>query len=141
MGIGALISGIFTGAKTTEKAVDIADKVTTGFMTGIDKMFYTKEEKADAIQKHSETMLKYWELVTKENTQQSMARRELARMAFQVYFFLILAMVVMWKIDLEWAKFVFETLGMITWLVGMVAATYFVPHQVSKIWKSPNVGK
>ena len=141
MGIGALISGIFTGAKTAEKAVDIADKVTSGFMAGIDKMFYTKEEKADAIQKHSETMLKYWELVTKENTQQSMARRELARMSFQVYFFLILVMVVLCKIDLEWAKFVFETLGMITWLVGMVAATYFVPHQVSKIWKSPNAAK
>jgi len=141
MGLGTLISSVFTGAKTAEKAVDVADKVTTGFIAGIDKMFYTQEERAEAIQKYDKLMLDYWGLITKENTQQSMARRELARMAFQVYFFLILAMVILWKVDLEWAKFIFKALGMITWLVGMIAATYFVPHQVSKIWKSPNVTK
>ena len=135
------IKSLFRIPETAEKAVDIADKVTTGFIAGIDKMFYTKEEKAEATQKFSETILSFWELTTKENTQQSMARREIARMTFQVYFFLILVMAVLWKIDLEWAKFIFTIIKMITWLVGMVAATYFVPYQVSKIWKSKNIAE
>ncbi len=57
-----------------------------GAVSGIDAIFYTDEEKAVAKQKASDTVLKFWDTIARENTEQSQARRILARMTFQVYF-------------------------------------------------------
>jgi len=56
-------------------------------ISGIDKIAYTDEEKAEVHQKGTETILKFWEVIARENTEQSKARRILARMTFQVFFF------------------------------------------------------
>jgi len=56
-------------------------------ISGIDKIAYTDEEKAEVHQKGTETILKFWEVIARENTEQSKARRILTRMTFQVFFF------------------------------------------------------
>ena len=125
----------FTGIKTALSAPKIVEKGVDGVIAGIDKCFYTDEERAEAKQKAGETLLKFWEMTTKENTEQSIARRVLAKMTFQVYFFFVIMGALVYKFDTAFAKFLFDVAGSMVWLVTMVAAIYFGPHQVSKVWK------
>jgi len=129
------LKAIFTSQKSIDKALDISDKITTGAISGIDKLWYTSEEKAENAQKASETLLKFWEVIENENTEQSIARREIAKMTFKVYFFLLLAGVTVYKFDIEYAKFIFEVAGTLTGLVMGIGAIYFGPQQISKIWQ------
>ncbi len=129
------IKALFSAPKTIDKAVDIGAKVTDGIIAGIDKLWHTEEEKADAQQKGTETLLKFWEVIANENTEQSKARRVLAQMTFKVYFFLLLAGVAVYKFDAEYSRFIFEVAGTLTALVMGVAAIYFGPQQISKVWK------
>ncbi|MHC1625559.1 MAG: hypothetical protein ACXQS2_06120 [Methermicoccaceae archaeon] len=131
----SLLSG---SKKTIEAGADIAKTITGGVVGGIDALFYTDEEKAQAALEGRKVILKYWDTFAKENSEQSKARRELAKMTFQVYFFLLLLCVAVWPLNREYGVFVFNLAVKITWLVGMIAATYFVPHQMSKVWKSKN---
>jgi len=146
MGFWSIFTGAKATAKTVEHAAQIGETLTTGIVSGIDALILTDEEKIQYNQKGTEIRLKFWETFGKENTQQSLARRELAKMSFQIWFFLILAGVVSYIISAllkspagtECATFIFSIIKEITWLIGMIAATYFVPHQVSKIWTSKN---
>ncbi len=134
MGLFTGIKALFSAPKTIDKAVDVGAKVADGIMSGLDKLWFTKEEKADARQKGTETLLKFWEVVANENTEQSKARRELAKMVFKTYLSLILMAVAVYGFDKEYAKFIFEVAGILTVIVGGIAAIYFGPQQISKIW-------
>ena len=124
-----------SGTKAAENASKIASTLTGGLVAGIDALVLTDEEKVQYKADGVKLQLKFWETFGKENTDQSKARRELAKMTFKVYFFLILAGVVVYKFDAEYAQFMFDIVKSITWLVGMIGAAYFVPHQVSKIYQ------
>ena len=125
-----------SGTKAAENATDIAKTLTGGIVNGIDALVLTDEERiqyrADAVK----VQLKFWEAFGKENTDQSKARRELAKATFYVYFFLILSGAVVYKFDQSYAIYLFKIVESLTWLVGMIAAAYFVPHQVSKVYKN-----
>ncbi len=56
-------------------------------------------------------------------------------MTFKVFFFLLLAAATVWPFDKLYAAFLFDMAASIISLVGMVAAAYFVPHQLSKLKK------
>jgi len=133
-----LWSWLTSGAKTAETAADTGKILVEGLVSGLDKVWYTDEEKAEARQKAADTLLKYWEAVAKENTEQSKARRELAKMAFTVYFGLIIIGVVCYFWQPPAAQFIFQVVGKITWLITMIAGIYFGPHQISKIWSKGN---
>ncbi len=45
--------------------------IVDGVVSGIDAIFYTDEEKAVAKQKASDTVLKFWDTIARENTEQS----------------------------------------------------------------------
>ena len=138
MGFWTWLTG---GGKTVETAANIAEKVTGGLIAGIDAVWYTDEEKAAAKQKAAETLLEFWKTTANENTERSKARRELAKMVFRVYFSLILIGVGTYLVRPEFSAFVFDVVGKITWLVGLVGGIYFGPHQISKIWtKNGNKG-
>ena len=127
-------SFLSSGTKVAENASDIAKTLTSGIVSGIDALVFTDQEKAQYSAKAGELYLKFYETFGKENSEQSKARRMLAVMTFKVYFFLILAGVAVYKFDAEYAKFMFEIVKSITWLVGMVAGAYFIPHQISKVY-------
>lgn len=135
MSFFSTISAIFSTPKTIDKAVEIGAKITDGIISGIDKIWYTDEERAENRQKANETLLSFWKIIANENTEQSKARRMLAVMTFKVYFALILIGTTVYKFDAEYAKFIFEVIGSLTGLVLMVAGVYFGPHQIAKIWK------
>ena len=101
MGLFGFISGI----TASEKALGIADKATTGLISGVDKLFYTDEEKADsAIQRAqiakelSATHLKLMEATASENTARSITRRALAIMIMGVFLLLLIASASLWKV-------------------------------------------
>lgn len=130
------IKAVFATPKTIDKAMDVGEKVTTGIISGIDKLIFTDEEKSDVRQKANDTLLSFWTTVASENTEQSKARRFLAIMTFKVYFFLLLAGVAVYKFDPEYSKFIFDVAGTLTGLVMGVAAIFFGPHQLSKVLKT-----
>lgn len=126
---------LFGAPKTIDKALDIGEKITTGVVSGIDKCFYTDEEKAIALQKGSETILEFWKTVAAENTEQSIARRELAKMVFKSYFAMLFMTIAVYGFSKEMAKFIFDVANSYGVLVLGVGGIYFGPHQISKIWK------
>lgn len=129
------LTALFSTPKTIDTAVETGAKIADGVMAGIDKVWFTPEEKADAQQKGTETLLKFWEVIANENTEQSKARRELAKMTFKVYFSLLLMAVTVYGFNEKYAAFIFSVAGTLTVLVMGVAAIYFGPNQISKIWK------
>lgn len=141
MGFWSFLTG---GTKTAQDVAEMGKTITNGIVNGIDALVYTDEEKAQATQKAMETLLEYWKVISKENTEQSKARRELAKLTFRVYFGLIIAGVTAFFLSVltglagmaEAAKFTFGVVEKITWLVGMIAGIYFGPHQLSKVWTS-----
>ena len=137
--IDKLFSTTKSAAKTVETASEISEAIVEGTISGIDKLVFTPEEKADYLATARETLLKFWGTFQNENNIRSIARRELAKMSFQVFFFLILAATFLFPFQPEYAKFVFGIVKELFWLINAICLTYFVPHQVSKIWKSPNV--
>lgn len=135
MGWLTAIKAMLGTPKTINTAVETGAKITDGIIAGLDKIWYTEEEKAEGRQKGSETLLKFWEVIANENTEQSKARRELARMTFKVYFSLLLMSVAVWGFSKEYAAFIFSVASVLTILVGGIGAIYFGPNQISKIWK------
>ena len=131
----AWYSFLTSSTKAIDTTMRTGEKLAEGLMSGLDKVWHTEEEKSDAKQKASETILKFWELVAAENTEQSKARRYLAGMTFKVYFFFLLASLVLYGFDKEYAKFALSLAGVITFLVSAIGIIYFGPHQFSKIVK------
>ena len=128
-------SKLFLTPKTIDTAVETGAKIATGLMEGLDEVWHTPQEKSEARQKANETLLEFWKSIAAENTEQSKGRRKLAMMTFKVYFFFLLASAVMYGFSTEYAKFSLSLAGIITFLVTMIAAIYFGPHQIQKIWK------
>ena len=123
----------FWSNSATDKTLKIGEKITDGITRGVDALIFTDEEKNQLRQHGAEILLDFWKSVSSENTQQSMARRELAKMTMQVFFSLLLAGVAVFKFDKVFADFIFSVAKEITWLVTLVAGIYFGPHQLSKI--------
>ncbi len=132
-----LIANIFGAGKTAEKGLDIAEKGMDGIISGVDKLFYTEEEKADANLRILKAQLEFVKQFAGENSEQSKARRELAKIVFKSYFALIFMGVTVWYFNAEYAKFLFGIVAEISGLALLVAGAYFGPHQLSKIfqWK------
>ncbi|TET65818.1 hypothetical protein E3J49_00640 [Candidatus Bathyarchaeota archaeon] len=131
----AWYSFLTSSTRAVESTAKAGETIVNGLVSGIDALVFTEEEKSAATQKGTETILKFWEAVSKENTEQSIARRMLAKMTFQVFFFFLLAAAVVYKFDVEYAKFLLELAGKIMFLVSAIGLIYFGPHQFSKIVK------
>jgi hypothetical protein len=103
------------------------DKLTTGAVSGLDKMFFTKEEKAEANQKLSEWYLKYLGATQPQN----LARRLIAMVVVALWALLILLGVLLFRLDPGWSAFVFSTLDNIVNNPFMIiVGFYFLTHAV-----------
>ena len=117
-----------SSTKKVETATEVGKSIVDGLISEIDAIAYTDEEKAEAHQKGTEAILKFWEVIARENTEQSKVRCILAKMTFQVFFFLLSAAVV-YKCDPEYANFLLILAGKIMFLVFAIGVIYFGPHQ------------
>ena len=103
------------------------DKLTTGAVNGLDKIFFTAEEKSEANQKLIEWYLKYLEATQPQN----LARRLIALIVVSLWAFLILFGVLLYKMDMAWSAFVFSTLDNIVNNPFMIiVGFYFLTHAV-----------
>ena len=123
------VTGLFTGPKSNEEAIT---KATNGIVDGIDKLFYTQEEKSEQNQKAMELIFEFQKMYVNENTAQSKARRILA-FTLTVYFLGCLSLYLFLSslgIDTTAVKEVVSTLST---TFTAIMLTYFVPHQLTKI--------
>lgn len=107
--------GMITGAGAVDKTVDIADKTATGVMSGIDKVFYTPEEKAEAFQKRleiadrmSQTHIELMKVTHSETTTRSITRRIAAIFIMCITAVAMVIIGALFKYDKEHAEFLLE---------------------------------
>lgn len=133
MGFFSGIKAIFTGVKTADKAMDIATKGTDGIIAGIDKLFYTDEEKAEAGMKVTELAISMVKATHSESTIRSVTRRWLAWLVMGVFCFLITLGALIWKIDEGWAIHILKCAGLLSNLALAVGIFYFGYYGVKAI--------
>lgn len=102
------IWSLITGAKSIDKTLDIVDKSATSIFSGIDKAFYTDEEKSQTAVKWAELQMKLVEQTASETTTRSITRRVVAICIMALTFLSIIAVCVIWRLNPEWAKFILE---------------------------------
>jgi hypothetical protein len=121
--------GLFSFLKGNKKTVD---KVVDGAVSGIDKLFYTNEERADAKREIAKGVSEFVNNTLEENTARSRTRRVIAIMIMGVFLLLIIAAVAVYPIDSDYSKFVFEVAGDMSTMALMVAAFFFGAHLLGR---------
>jgi hypothetical protein len=113
-----IIGAIFGSKKNTETIVD-------GAVSGLDKMFFTKEEKAEHQAKMGDWFLKYLEATQPQN----IARRLIAVIIVMLWAFLILCGVAIYRFDQAYSQFIFDILADVVMNPFlMVMGFYFAAH-------------
>ncbi|PXX96913.1 hypothetical protein DF185_19935 [Marinifilum breve] len=90
------------------KKKDLAEKVTDLVGSGVDKLFYTREEQADDLKASHDQYLEFITKTLGESTVRSITRRKIACKIVDVELLLVLAAAVAYKFDPEYAKFLLE---------------------------------
>ena len=120
-----LLSSLTGNKKIVEKVVD-------GAISGIDKLFYTDEEKADVNRKIADGVQDFVKQSLDENTARSRTRRILAIMIMGVFLLLIIAAAAIYELNPDYSKFLFEVAGDMSTLALMVAAFFFGAHMFGR---------
>lgn len=115
-----LFAAIFGSSKNTETIV-------SGAVSGLDKMFFTDEEKSDASAKMSEWYLRYLAATQPQN----LARRLIAIVIVALWALLILVGVASYWFDETFSLFVFDVLrDIVMQPFSIVLGFYFAAHVV-----------
>ncbi len=122
--------------KTTEKAVDTVAEAVTGVIDGMDKMFFTDEERSEASQQITQTWLKAIDATASESTSRSMTRRFLAVMVLGVFLALLVGGAVLFKVDPEWSEYILRCAGQLSSLVLSISIFYFGYYGVNSVVKT-----
>lgn len=112
-----------------------AEKVLDGAISGIDKIVYTEEEKADLRAKLGDQWIELQKTLGEETTVRGVTRRILAVMCVGVYIFLSLFCVAVWKFDKLYADFIWEVAnaGQYGYITLTIVAFYFGPYFLEKL--------
>ena len=102
-----------------------AERLFEAASSGLDKLFFTKEEKSEAAKALADAQLEFVKLSVNENSIRSITRRYLAIAIVSVFLVLILAAVVSYAYDREYAAFIFRVAEHMNTLVMMVAGFFF----------------
>jgi len=133
-----------TGAKSVDKTLDIIDKSSDGIMKGLDKVWYTKEEKAENFVKRleiaeqmSKTHIELMKATADENTTRSITRRVTA---IVILILTVLSVVTLWivgKFDPEWAEWMLEVVEyfQLGWAFIAVVVYFFGNHMITRFKK------
>jgi hypothetical protein len=119
-----ILQGLFNSKKVVDTAAD-------GIYNGVDKLFYTKEEKAQATQRGLELYLEF----IKATQPAALARRYLMFILSGLWAFLILLTVVLQLMGAAGSsEFVFKMLtDVVAVPFGMAVAFYFLKHVTSNL--------
>ena len=129
MGLWAWI----TGAQQVDKAMDIATKATDGIIAGIDKAFFTAEEKSIAALAVTEAAIRMAEATQNESTTKSITRRVLAWMIMTSFLFLLLFGAMIFKLDAQWSAYCLDAAKALIFLVTPVSIFYFGYYGIKQL--------
>ena len=120
-----ILAAIFGSSKNTETIVD-------GAVSGLDKIFFTSEEKAEANQKLGEWYLKYLAATQPQN----LARRFIALIVVVLWALLILSAVALYRFDTGYSMFIFDTLNEnVNTPFSIIIGFYFAAH-LARAWQN-----
>lgn len=120
-----LFAAIFGSSKNTETIVN-------GAVAGLDKLFFTDEEKSEASAKVADWYLKYLAATQPQN----LARRFIAIIVVGLWALLVLAGVAAYPFSASFSLFVFDTLGeVVNTPFSIIIGFYFAAHVV-RAWQT-----
>ena len=123
-----LLGAIFGSSKNTETIVN-------GAVAGLDKMFYTNEEKAEGMEKMREWYLRYLEATQPQN----LSRRLIAVAVVGLWAFLVIIATAVYRFDPDYGQFVFEVIDEnVNLPFGIIIGFYFAAHVIRQL---PGNGK
>jgi len=102
-----------------------ANKVLDGAISGIDKLFFTNEEKTEFNKQIADAHLEYLKTTLSENSNRSITRRYMSLALMGLFIALIIAGVIMKAFDDDYASFIFEVVSKLDVLIMMVAAFFY----------------
>jgi hypothetical protein len=121
---------------TSTKAVDTVANIANGAVSGIDKLFFTEQEKAEFSAKTMQVWLEVQKVTAGESSIKSITRRLLAVAFIVVYLTLILASCIVWQFNPEYAKHVFQTAQTLNTPILTIIIFYFGYYAVSNVIKA-----
>jgi len=116
---------IFQTGKTAEKALDVVGRATDGVVAGIDKVWFTKEEKAELNYKVIESHIKLMEVLAKEDTSKGLTRRYLSFMFCGTFLTMVIAAGAIWRFDPTWCQVLIDLLKLLSTPTMAVVIFYF----------------
>lgn len=133
----AFLKGIFGMPEVVKGAIDIVGKGTDM----LDNAFYTDQEKAQNQNRFNETWLKLQMLWANDNSISAITRRMIAFFSYGVFFFLVIAMCIIWKFDENWALFIFKVITelYVAWIVVTITIAFFGFYGYGKYVSKENV--
>jgi hypothetical protein len=122
-------------AATPKLASNVADLIPTA-ANGIDKLFYTDQEKAEAGKEAFELWLKLQESTANESSVRGITRRILAFMFCGAFITSFMFVLVALPLNPQYAKEVVSTVDTfgLPWIVGTVVVFYFGPYMVGRMF-------
>ena len=126
--LGFLNGGL--GRKNVTKLVD-------GAVSGVDKLFFTREERADYLQKVAQNQLEFLKTTINESSARSLTRRYIAVMIMGVFLLLLLFGAVTFKFDQAWADYILAEAKSLATLALMVAGFYFGSYAIGQYVINP----
>lgn len=118
-----IFAAIFGSKKNTETLVDAG-------VSGLDKMFYTNEEKAEDMGKMREWFLRYLEASQPQN----LARRFIAVVVVGLWATLVLAAVIAWTVNQLFADYIFQVIThAVLTPFNIIIGFYFLAHLTRQI--------
>ena len=119
-----LFSAIFGSSKNTETIV-------SGAVAGLDKIFFTAEEKSEANAKLGEWYLRYLEATQPQN----LSRRLIAIVVVVLWALLVVVAVASWWLDVAYSQFVFKVIeDNVNTPFAIIIGFYFAAH-LAKAWQ------
>lgn len=116
MGIWSAVRSVFSSnAKPVDDILDKDSGLLVKAGGWINDLSYTDAEKAKDVAALAQTVIQHAKDTASENTQRSLTRRHVAIGIIRVELFLVLACVVVWPIDKEYGKFLWEIAS--SWLM------------------------
>ena len=129
--------GFFDIFRTSTKAVDTAADLIKAGADGIDKLWFTSEEKSDASAKFYENWLGMITLMVDTESIRSITRRYIAISVIGVWLYLVLfgttTFVFGGSESEKSAEFVFKVIDSMTWQVVAIIGFYFGPEMISRM--------
>jgi len=118
------------------------EEVSTSVIEGVDKLFFTKEEKAGFSKEIADAQLEYLKTTVSENSARSITRRWLSIGIMGLFLLLIIVTAIAYPFSKDYAQFTLELANSLTTLVMMVAAFFFGGYMVNNhILKKINIKK